>query len=216
MGTVVLMGYSTSGKSTILRKLALRSGRCLKTVDTDKLIANDYGGHIYNVYLRLTKGPNRQAALHYVRKKETRLVNALVPMNTPRLIAAGPALPSRDPEWNLFVERVKPVCFYLEMTAQEVYKGLHRRRSGHLKCVEIRDDPSFGCWDEGTTTKYEDGRWVPVSEQDAMANIEQEMSPSVKIYERYCNGGKISARKIRGSTEVAEKFYRQIEESLGL
>lgn len=209
MGTVVLMGYSTSGKSTILRNLKSKLKDRLEVVDTDEEIAGE-DEHIYNVYLRRTEGSNRQGALVHIKEQEEQILNSLDPQDAPRLIAAGPALPSRTEAWDSFVARVKPVCFYLEITAQEVREGLCWRRCKHLELVEIRDDPSFGCWDEGTTTEYKDGRWVVVNREKAIANIEREMSPLVKIYERYCNGGKFSVSAIRSCKEVRERLYKQI------
>jgi len=214
MGTVVLMGYSTSGKSTILRDMEKNFGDCLQTIDTDDEVALDFDGHIYNVYLRLTNVGNRQKALDHIKKKEEQLLANLYLTNTPRLMAAGPALPSRT-EWNSFVKRVNPICFYLEITAREVYDGLRWRRCRHLELLKIRDDRNFGCWDEGTTTKYKNGRWVVVSEE-AIANIEREMEPLVSIYKTYCNDRKFSVCEIRDCKETKEELYRQIKASLGL
>src|SRR4051812_11038544 len=90
--TIVLMGFSCAGKSTILREASLR-WPAVRTIDSDEHIAESFGGHIYNTFLEF----GRERALDLIEAGERNLLNSLMDEESPRLLAAGPALPSRDP-----------------------------------------------------------------------------------------------------------------------
>jgi shikimate kinase len=224
MATVVLLGFSTTGKSTILRDFAAKySSHNLETIDTDKRIlipdyaATEQDAHIYIVFNQLVRGQDRDEALTYIERREREILETLQQVNNPQLIAAGPALASREPQWAEFIKRVNPTCFYLEKTAEEVYEGLLDRRSDENKVPkEIRERVDFGSWDDNVITKYEDGKWIEVSKDRAIENIKREMQQLVRIYEAHSSGGKYNSLDLQNISAVKEQFYDRIREALGL
>ena len=54
----------------------------------------------------------------------------------------------------------------------------------NIKCPVLASDPGFGCWDRGITTDYRDGRWVELENDQALANIQDNMDGIVPIYEK--------------------------------
>src|SRR5438309_440172 len=118
MATVVLLGYSCAGKSTIVKEVLDRWPQ-VEGLDSDAWVAEPYGGHIYNVFFRL----GRLAALHQIAHREREFLDSLLPVETARLIAAGPSLPSRENQWSAFVGRVQPEFIYLTLTAEEALAG---------------------------------------------------------------------------------------------
>ncbi|MEW6127708.1 MAG: hypothetical protein AB1757_11780 [Acidobacteriota bacterium] len=224
MATVVLLGFSTTGKSTILKDFASRySSYNLETIDTDRRIPiPDYAkteedAHIYTVFNQLVKGQDRSKALRYIEKREREILNSLQPGKNPQIVAAGPALASREPEWTKFTKRVNPVCFYLEKTAEEVYEGLLNRRNDKKKFPKkVRERADFGSWDEDVITEYENGKWVEIPKVRAIANITRHMKPLIQIYEAHSSGRKYKSLDLQRNSAVKDEFYAKIRDALGI
>ena len=138
----ILIGYSTTGKSTLAKAFAepARAGT-IKVLDTDKLISSDHGGHIYTIFLELVQGSNRDAALKYIEDGERSFLTSFSPLK-PTLIVAGPNVVIRTPQWSDFCHRVTPLAFYLQIEAAEVYDGLKHR--DEAASIEIGDHPALG------------------------------------------------------------------------
>jgi hypothetical protein len=128
------------------------------------------------------------------------------------LIAAGPAVPSRDPEWQDFVMRVHPCCFYLKKTAEDVLSGLSDRRQRHSRKPGLASDSGFGCWDDDVTTELQNAKWVSVNTQRALANIRRHMQPLAAIYEQYSDRTFCSPQYLNEPLELDTG----IREALGL
>lgn len=215
MRTVVLMGFSTAGKSTILKRFKSKYNQQIMTIDTDAKIASKHGNHIYNVFFKMVNGNDTRCALEYIKRREREILESLEPDSTPCLIAAGPILPAREPQWTLFVQRVNPICFYLELTAEEVYEGLCKRRDRHIN-NGLNSRPEFDCWDKDVTTEFKNGKWILLSEDRALRNIRKQMLIPVQVYKKYCKGRTYRARDVKCNTALQDELDRRIAESLKL
>jgi shikimate kinase len=215
MSTVVLLGFSTAGKSTILSDFETKYPQ-LQTIDTDQRIARDHRGHIYQVYLDLVSGSDRQPALDYIDEKERVILKSIQVSAGPRLIAAGPFLPLRNPEWDDFLGRVHPLCLHLDLDPSDVYDGLISRRCEHLKDQAIVNHPAAGSWDEGVTTEYQHGKWVDVPREKALENISKLMQGPFSVYKKYSGGRDFNAIDIRKDPAAKDRFYEIVKDGLGL
>ena len=177
--TVVLLGYSCAGKSTIADDVCERWPE-VDSQDSDRWVSKPYGDHIYNMFIQL----GRDNALSKIEQREGEFLDSLLPVDGPRIIAAGPALPSR-PQWSSFVRRVQPTFVYLVMSEEEELDALERRRIKHLAIPAIAGSRLFGSWNQDLTTRYDNGRWVLVDRSTALANIRREMAKLVDIYESH-------------------------------
>ena len=147
MKSVVLLGFSTTGKSSIIKRFTEKYGNHLTAIDSDAVVSEPYGGHIYKLFLSLREGTSTRRALDEIAKREKDFLRNVGDLDRPLLIAVGPAVPSREPEWHNFVTRVRPCCFYLKKTAEDVLDGLRNRRNKHSSDQSLAIDPGFGCWD---------------------------------------------------------------------
>jgi len=223
---IVLLGFCTAGKSTILRYFRNKySKNTLCTIDTDEEVAKEYDNHIYNVYTVFYKEiskedgkKNIQDALDYIEKKEkeilVKLANECYESKIPYLIALGPNTVEREPQWGYFKEVIDPICYHLELDKKEVYEGLISRIK-KLKSDKnkITKSKSFGCWDNGSTMKYENGKYEPLSEEDALQNIKDIMCKPCEKY-RELSKRTFSATEIKENSDYKRQLYNSIEEDL--
>jgi hypothetical protein len=224
-----LVGFSTSGKSTIVKRLEEKyAAQGLVAIDTDKRVAMGYvderdgDAHIYELFFQRLDGRNTKGALDYIEARQRVILNWIIysarwtetgetsrDRGTPRLIAAGPFLPMM-PEWSDFVRRKPPTIFLLDLTSEEVYDGLMKRRERHEE-MGISKRPGFGCWDEGVLTTHDNGQWVLLPKEVALEKIKTLLARAVMRYKQYC-GDRVY--KARDETALAELDLR-ITESLG-
>lgn len=234
---IILFGFCTAGKSTILKYLKEQfkaNNIQILDIDTDKKISErKYNGHIYNIYQSLYKErgdgkENIKDALNYIEKKERELLVKLTdecPKSTiPCIIAPGPFLVIREPEWSDFYKKVNPICYYLELTPEEVYDGLMDRRKRLESNEEISKLPSFGCWDYCVITEFKNGRYELLKPKIALENIKKIMlgprSP-IKIFKNLSNirsdkNRIFKAREIRNDRKdnLKDKLYNSIKNDL--
>ena len=215
MKCVFLLGFSTTGKSSILCEFNKKYGESLDTLDSDKEVSKPDGAHIYDVYLQFRKGHDTKNAISEIERRERAFLQAVRPEAKPLLLAGGPFLPSREPEWLTFVDRVRPVLFYLQKTPEDVLTGLRNRRAKHnIKCPVLASDPGFGCWDQDVTTTYCDGRWVELEDDQALANIRKHMAGMVKKYEILAS--QTFTWQERQTPQGQERLNTAIRQELGL
>lgn len=214
MKCVVLLGFSTTGKSTILRHFREHHGEALETLDSDTQISQPDGGHIYNIFLRYRQGGSTAAAISTIENRERELLRTVMPTTNQMLIASGPSLPIRQPDWRYFLDRVCPVCFYLDKEPEDVLDGLLWRRTQHLKDTALASNPGFGCWDQGVTTEYSDGRWVELDRDRALANVRSIMSCMVQIYRDLAT--RTFTWHERQTPKGKEQLNRAIRQELGI
>jgi shikimate kinase len=209
MATVVVLGYSCAGKSRILRDAQDRWPE-VEALDSDKWLASPYGGHIYNIFFSV----GREAALEMIAHREREFLGSLQPVVNPRLIAAGPILPAREPQWSAFCGRVGPRLVYLEQTPEEGLDSLRERRARHASEPGVGTHPLFGSWDEDVTTaRLPDGTWADVDDDTAIANIRRQMAQLEEIYLRSAVDYRCSARKVREEPE-RDRFFEDLQHLL--
>lgn len=196
---IILFGFCTAGKSTILRHLKkklLEDNIKIKDIDTDNEISKGkkFRGHIYNIYEKLYEEKkdgqeNTKKALKYIVDKEKELLKKLTikcpRSKIPYIIAAGPFLVNRErePEWSIFYKTVNPVCYYLTLAPNEVYDGLINRRKRQLEFCKIGKSKRFGCWDNDVTTHYVNGKYEELTKKEALKNIVNNMEVCRKFEE---------------------------------
>lgn len=232
---VILFGFCTAGKSTIIKHFEKYGEGLLHTRDTDTIISKDYGNHIYNIYTSFYKdykekyckgieNPecnvskfNNKDANEYIEKREREILISLTDecyrSEVPCLMAPGPFLVTRKPQWEYFENNIKPICYYIELTKEEVYKGLMERRK-KLRSNKISKSKSFGCWDDGSTMKYKEGKYVALDEQTAIKNIKELMRIPVCEYEKLSKGRTFKATEIRNDYNEENRLYSSIKKDL--
>jgi shikimate kinase len=211
---VILVGFSTAGKSSILKEIQKRNGE-YKYVDTDSEISRAHEGHIYNVFLDKwdENDPiNRQKALSFIAAREDEILNDLtLPAEKPTLIAAGPFLHIRS-KWVSFTEVTHPDIFHISITPESVYEGLLKRHGDHKKI--IGDRRGFGCWDLGVTKKYMDGEYILLDEELAIKNIDKLLSDATSKYRQLSNGKDFTSERLRNDENYRENFIGRVIECL--
>lgn len=142
MGVVVIVGFSCTGKSTLVKKLQDDSD-CIdiEFVDTDYEIAKNAGGHIYNLFIER----GHQGAIEFVNDQEKQFLTDFTPSRK-CVIAAGPLIPRRA-EFGDFLTRVNGTCIWLTIRAEEAAERLVARQERIGKeNPQLLSHPNFGSW----------------------------------------------------------------------
>jgi shikimate kinase len=214
MKCAVLLGFSTTGKSSILRDFRAHHGNAIDTLDSDEQVSQPNGGHIYNVYLHFRDGPNTATSIQAIEGREREFLRTAGVTVKPLLLASGPFLPIRQPEWSAFVARVRPVFIYLQKSPEDVLNGLLERRTRQLEDPVLASNPGFGCWDQGVTTEYHDGRWIEIDHDQALQNVRRNMAGMVAIYRQLAS--QTFTWQERQSPEGRERLNAAIRRELGV
>jgi shikimate kinase len=218
--TVVLLGFSTAGKSSLLEYFRKEYGEKIYYIDTDKLISAYHNGHIFNVYLDLFEQDDpeaRRRPLDYIVKRENEILEKLSePSNRPRIIAAGPFLHTRKENFEKFNTIVKPAYFFLKVTPENVYSGLLDR---HVRIKKIvGDNPFFGCWDLYVTKRYNNDtrRYELLSEQDSLSKISSLLAGCQERYKELAGINVYDSIELRDeNSNTRNKFFNDVSKILG-
>ena len=174
MPTIVLVGFSCSGKSKIAELARKRWGSEVTTLDSDDWVASKHqdnilGKHIYGLFLKL----GRDEALAEIERLERRFLDLQEPTDDAVLIAAGPwmVIPERNPELAAFRTRVSPSFVYLEVTPDVALRRLVGRRRKQEKKERVASHANFRSWDEAVTSTRKGFRWVDIPENQALQNV---------------------------------------------
>ena len=192
MATLVLIGFSCAGKTDDARatvKLLKKQGIATAVVvDSDKWIAKHAGRtNVWDIHYRY----GRDEALRRIEAAERLFLNSRQPTDEVEVIAAGPFLPVREPEWSDFVARAQPSIAYLKVSATEATKRLLGRRRGMLKKSQHKN-ASFGCWDEDVLTDFIDGKWSESDPAVIEKRITTHLSRLDPVYERWQTLGPVN------------------------
>lgn len=213
---VVLLGFSTTGKSSIRRDFEARYGARLRVLDSDLEISKQNGEHVYNVYLHYRDGESTAPAIKAIEDRETQFLRTEYPTDKPILVAAGSFLSIR-PGWEDFIKRYRPTFFYLSKTPAQVLDGLlTRRRKQQATQPDLASDPGFGCWDQDVTTEYRQGCWVELPRNAALANVERHMRGMDAKYQALVRSGhphrtfSWDQRQQAGGKEELDEAIRQV------
>jgi shikimate kinase len=174
MGVVVLIGFSCAGKSRILEPLREHiSNKGFKLpleIDTDaKITEQDYpDGGIYSVFLDKSVADNTQPAIDYIIRREKEVLAELLGMETPAIVAAGPLILQRQPEWGRFLAKHKPKIIWLRLNPTRTVAGLKDRearyRERSFNGLPAAEHPGFGCWNKDILNTYDptEKNWRPM------------------------------------------------------
>lgn len=185
--TVVVLGYSTSGKSTIgksVRKRWADGSNGLEYRDSDEEIGKQCGGNIYRCYL----DRDYRAALAFIENQERVFLKTLIDSRPPCLVVAGPNLPLREPEWSAFLTKVKPIAYHFTITPELCYARLLGRQE--KIATEHGEDKRCGSWNLGSLCDWDmvSKRYVPVEPQIAIARLQKLMQENVRRYNLALSG----------------------------
>ncbi|MBU4445788.1 hypothetical protein KJ656_12005 [bacterium] len=195
MRTIVLMGFSTAGKSSITRLIEQDKNYniLIDCHDSDYYIAKEFNPidpHIYHIFLQLTKNDkiNRKEVFDFISAKEKEFFKKMIDEKSlrHRLNAAGPFLHCQNELWANFIDKVKPDCVLLRITPFQIYFNLIERHYRHSKIKEVYNHPDFGAWDLGVTKAFDRNRYVLVREGDALFKITNLLNSVERDYFDYC------------------------------
>ena len=114
---IILIGFSTTGKSTILEKhLKGRFNSGIDLIDSDKEISREFDCHIFNLYLEKfdSSDPvNRGEILTEIANKENEFLGSIMDNKRPYIAAMGPNIHIRD-NWKNYYASHKPMTIFLK------------------------------------------------------------------------------------------------------
>jgi len=229
MKTIVLMGFSTAGKSSISRLLEEnpKYNELIDFKDSDKYIASQFDPikpNIYKIFLNLTKVSiqnniiviDRAEVFEYINKKAKEFLRKLLTINSTskkcRIKAGCPFLNSdNNNEWSEFIKTAKPDYILLKITAQRAYKKLIERHISQSKNPEICNHPNFGSWDLGVTKAFDTNRFKLLREEDALNNIISLINSVEPAYIDYCKENIFNIENYSNYDAVKAKILKLFE-----
>lgn len=228
MGVVVLIGFSCAGKSRILEPLreyiSEQGYPKAHEVDTDKKITElDYpSGGIYSIFLDKTIEDNTQLAIEYIERREKEVLRELLNLESPSIVAAGPLLLQRQPEWKEFVSKHKPRIVWLRLNPRRTVSGL-KHREGRYKDRTFDGLPasahsSFGSWNKDILNTYdsESKKWKSMDEQKQIEAATNYMKYFAETYyEKACHD-RVDMNQIEPGNDQHNKLLEMLTQALYL
>lgn len=183
------MGFSTTGKSSILKDLKNKIGDSVKYFDSDFEISANYDNHIFGLFIDKHKNEdpeNRKEIMDEISNSENSFLKNLTKVQDVYIAALGPNLHNRS-YWNDYYSKTKPYVIFLKADVETVYQGLIRREDSlpqHLK-----NNPAFGNWNQGVIRRYNTKTklYERLSENEAKQNISQLIDVNENQYSRFAN-----------------------------
>lgn len=178
---VVLVGFSTSGKSTLgIKSLNYCRAKQHDVVyrDSDEEIGSTYGGHIADIFATRSHSD----AISLITAEERKFLDSIAPSEVPTLIVAGPNVALRSPEWDNFLERIEPITYYFKIDPTTCYTRLKLRHDG-LKSQYGQNSPVL-LVNKGVLGDVDRAaQFREYSREDAIARIAMNMQAQVQRYE---------------------------------
>jgi len=191
MGVVILTGFSCTGKSTFVNTLqgdpALSH---VQFVDTDQLIAASAGGHIYDIFLNHVQGANRQAAEAFIENEELKFLQTFQPAQH-CIIAAGPILPTRSPDFANFLARTHATCVWLSISPVTATQRLLNRQSTlAANNPNVASHAAFGSWNAPHLMEFDplQGVYVQRSPANQLASTSTILGNFENVYQHFGGG----------------------------
>lgn len=182
MTSVALIGFAASGKSTLgkaVKRYCHRSKFAISYRDSDDEIGASHGGSIAEIYANLPY----PGACSLIELEERQFLNSIRTIDLPTLIVAGPNTILREPEWSQFLERTKPIIYYLTIGAPLCYDRLSKRHQQLRK--KYQDNPNVLSVNRGMLGDLNShGRFVDYGRDEALRHVSENMCEQVKCYER--------------------------------
>lgn len=179
MNQIILIGFSTTGKSSLIKKIKEDLPACLRiSFDTDKAISKDFNGSISNIFYQL----GREKALSEISRRESQIIQELTYSQDNLIIAAGPGIPFHENFKNYLLIK-KPHVILLENSPENIYENLKKRRKDLQKKLENpRSD--FGIWDIGVMT---DENNIEYDKETAVTKIVNLLKQRDPVYKSFAN-----------------------------
>lgn len=176
MRQVIFIGFSTTGKSTLINKLGDKFPNRTK-FDTDKEIAKDFGDSIANIYYANKNLADTHA---FIDAQESAILNTLTTADDNLMIAAGPGIPLR-PAFSAYVQAKQPHVILIERPAEEIYQSLLDRRN-KMKTEAIHQRQDFGAWDIGVMV---DDKLTDYTREVAIQKIQALLDQRKESYNKF-------------------------------
>jgi shikimate kinase len=211
---VVLLGCWTAGKTSTVKRMSQFDLSHVELIDSDEEVSQQYGRWLGNIFLAHPHNPT--AAHKYFALRERLLLAQLLTRARPFILAAGPLLPTRDPLWQVFITQVRPTCFHISLTAEEVYAGLKKRRAWQTE-IGLDLCEGYGAWDEGLLTEFDIAtkKWIELDRKTALLQITHTMSGLERLYHRFVAPQHIiSSVELKTSPRARQQFLGRISQCL--
>ncbi|SFW67936.1 nucleoside/nucleotide kinase family protein [Chitinophaga sancti] len=186
---VLLVGFSTTGKSSLINELSGQLPDNVEMIDSDKAISKDFDGHIYKLFLAQhdIKDPiARVSIMESIHQGENNFIRDLKLKKQPYIAAIAPNVHTR-PEWHNFLYSVNPFVIFLKAEIESVYKGLKIREEKLYQTH--KDNSGFGIWNLYVTRFYDEekGQYLELPESVAKQNISELIQINEKEYKKIAN-----------------------------
>ncbi len=226
MGVVVLIGFSCAGKSRILAPLKEqlnKEGRELPLlIDTDeKITEHDYpDGGIYSVFLDRTVADNTQPAMDYIVQREKEVLTELLTITPPAIVAAGPLILQRQPEWSQFLAKHKAKIIWLRLNPKRTVAGLKDREGRYQKRLHngkpSSEHSSFGCWNKDILNTFdkETNLWRAMPDEQQIEAATKFMKFFGSTYYEKAADVVIDMNQVEPGNAHYEKLIATIKEAL--
>jgi shikimate kinase len=226
MGVVVLIGFSCAGKSRILEPLrehlASKSLPMPAEVDTDeKITEHDYpDGGIYSIFLDKAVADNTQPAMEYIVRREKEVLTELMDIKPPAIVAAGPLILQRQPEWGEFLAKHKPRIVWLRLNPGRTVAGLKDREGRYREKLfngkAAAEHPSFGGWNKDILNTYdqEEKRWKPMLDNKQVEAATGYMKYFGETYYEKAAHETIDMNQVQPGNNQHQKLLETITEAL--
>lgn len=202
---VILVGFSTTGKSHFLKEVKSRCNEKFHYKDSDQFVSRLFNNHIYNIFME--KGS--KDALKYIEEQENEFIMELSkPHDKPLLVSAGPFLVIREGWKDLITITKTPYIIHIEKSVPSIYDGLCERRRKHMNELDI-SHPNFGSWDNGVLTMLENGKYVEMDRADSLASISKHFKEITKYYVD-CRDCAVDGDNLRNSSTQSNEVIELI------
>ncbi len=176
MRQIILIGFSTTGKSTLADKIVDKFPNRTK-FDTDEEIAKGYSGSIANIYYSNTI---LEDSHKLIQRLEENILTSLKSKSDNLIIAAGPGIPFKE-SFPYYIVSKRPQVVLLEKPAEEIYDSLIYRRN-KMRTESQHQRPDFGIWDIGVIVNE---KLVEYSKEDAIQRIQLLLDERQEYYNKY-------------------------------
>lgn len=183
------MGFSTTGKSSILKDLKNEIGDSVKYFDSDFEISTKYNNHIFGLFINKHKNEdpeNRKEIMDEISNSENAFLKNLTEVQEAYIAALGPNIHIRS-NWNDYYSKTKPYVIFLKADVGTVYQGLIRREEGLSQ--DLKDNSAFGNWNQDVIRRYNPKTklYERLSENEAKQNILQLINVNENQYSKFAN-----------------------------
>ncbi len=183
---IILIGFSTTGKSTILKELKNVVSSDVILIDSDEEISKKYDSHIYNLFIQnhdKFDPIQRFKIMSEISTKENLFIEELNFRKDNYIVALGPNVHTRS-NWKNYFDTKKPFIIFLKANACSVLDGLKRRETDLVQ--EFGRHPAFGNWNHGVIREYSiaTGDYQLLSDDISLNNISNLMKVNEDYYEQ--------------------------------